>query len=111
MVRKVAVGIAYCIAIIFVLSILWPSVYCFTNGCRGPGELDAFMPAFLLIPIGAVATAFSLHNSIQNIRKSQSPWLFWPLAIIFGMMLLAVAAVIVTIIYQTAIHRPIPFHH
>jgi hypothetical protein len=111
MVRKVALGIAYCIAIIFLLLILWPSVYCFSNGCRGPGELDAFMPAFLLAPISTIATAFSLHHSIQNIRKGQSPWLFWPLAIIFGLVLLGVAALLAMIIYQTAVHRPLPLRH
>jgi hypothetical protein len=105
MLRRAALGIAYFIAIIFILSILWPSLYCLSNGCRGPGELDAFMPAFLLAPIGAIATTFSLHNSIQHIRKGESSWLFWPLAIIFAIVLLAVIALIAVIIYQTAFHR------
>lgn len=105
MLRRSALAIAYFVAIVFVLSILWPSLYCFSHGCRGPGELDAFMPAFALTPIGAIATTFSLHNSIQHIRKSQSTWLFWPLAIIFAIILLAVIALIAAVIYQTAFHR------
>ena len=105
MLRRLVLGIAYFIAIIFILSILWPALYCFSHGCKGPGELDAFMPAFVLIPIGAIATALSLHNSIQHIRKGQSPWLFWPLAIIFAIILLAVIALLAAIILHTAFHR------
>jgi hypothetical protein len=106
MLRKLGLAISYFIAIVFVLSIVLPSIYCLRNGCKGPGELDAFMPAFMLTPLGAIATAFSLHHAIQQIRKRQS-WsrAFWPLAIIFTMVLLAVIALIALFVYYTVLHR------
>jgi hypothetical protein len=75
------------------------------HGCKGPGELDAFMPAFFLIPFGTITTAFSLHNAIQHIRKRQSTWLVWPLAIIFSIVLLGTISFIGWVIYQTAVGR------
>jgi hypothetical protein len=51
--RKLGLAISYFIAIVFVLSILLPAIYCLRHGCRGPGELDAFMPAFAFTPFGA----------------------------------------------------------
>ena len=106
MLRKIGLAISYFIAIVYVLSILLPSIYCLRHGCRGPGELDAFMPAFGLTPLGAIATAFSLYNAIQHIRKRQSwSWVFWPLAIIFAIVLLGVIALIAIVIYYTAFHR------
>jgi hypothetical protein len=64
------------------------------------------MPAFGLTPFGAIATAFSLHNAIQHIRKRQSlSWVFWPLAIIFATVLLGVIAFVAWLIYETASHR------
>ena len=109
MLRKLGLAISYFIAIIYVISILLPSLYCLQHGCRGPGEGDAFMPAFMLTPIGVIATAFSLSNSIQQIRRKQSwSWLFWPLAIIFAIVLLGAITLIAGVIYETAFHR---FHH
>jgi hypothetical protein len=106
MLRNLGLAISYFIAIIYVISIVLPSYYCLRHGCRGPGELDAFMPAFGLTPFGAIATAFSLHNAIGHIRKGQSSfWVFWPLAIIFAIVLLGVIALIVLVIYYTAFHR------
>jgi hypothetical protein len=106
MLRKLGLAISYFIAIVFILSILLPSIYCFRQGCKGPGELDAFMPAFMLTPLGAIATAFSLHNSIRQIRGRQAwSWIFWPLAIIFVMVLLGVIALIAFFIYHTAFRR------
>ena len=106
MFRRVALAILYFVAIVYVLSILLPSVYCLRHGCKGPAELDAFMPAFGLTPFGAIATAFSLRNAIQHARKGQScSWVFWPLAIIFATVLLCVIAFIVWFIYETASHR------
>jgi hypothetical protein len=106
MLRKLGLAVSYFIAIVYIFSILLPSLYCFRQGCRGPGELDAFMPAFALTPLGAIATAFSLHNAIQQIRKRQSwSWAFWPLAIIFAIVLLGVIALIALFIYYTASHR------
>jgi len=106
MLRKLGLAISYFIAIVYIFSILLPSLYCFRHGCRGPGELDAFMPAFAFTPFGAIATAFSLHNAIQHIRKRQSwSWAFWPLAIIFAIVLLGVIALIALGIYYTASHR------
>ncbi len=104
--RKLGLAISYFVAIIYVFSILLPCLYCFQHGCRGPGELDAFMPAFALTPFGAIATAFALHNAVQHIRKGQSwSWAFWPLAIIFVIVLLGVIALIAIFIYYSAFHR------
>ena len=106
MFRKLGLAISYFITTVYILSILLPSIYCLRHGCKGPGELDAFMPAFALTPIGAIATAFSLYNAIQHIRKRQSrSWIFWPLAIIFAMVLFGVVALIALFIYYTASHR------
>jgi hypothetical protein len=107
MLRKLGLAISYFIAIAYILLILWPLLYCYQHQwCKGPGELDAFMPAFMLTPLGAIATAFSLHNAIQQIRKRQSwSWVFWPLAIIFTIVLLGVTALIALGIYYTASHR------
>ena len=106
MLGRLGLAISYFIAIVYFLLILLPSVYCFQHGCKGPGELDAFMPAFALTPFGAISTAFSLRDAIQRIRKRQSwPWLFWPLAIIFAIVLLGVIALIGLFIYYTVVHR------
>jgi hypothetical protein len=106
MLRKVGLEISYFIAIVYFFSILLPAVYCLQHGFKGPGELDAFMPAFMLTPLGAIATAFSLHNAVQQIRKNQSSsWIFWPLAIVFAIVILGVIAFIALMIYETAIHR------
>lgn len=105
MLRKIGLGISYFVAIVYILSILLPSIYCLRHGCRGP-ELDGFMPAFFLGPWGAVATAFSLRNAIQQIRKRQSwSWVFWPLAIIFVVVLLGTIAFFAWVIYETVSHR------
>jgi hypothetical protein len=103
--RRLGLVISYVIAGGYMLSILMPSFYCFSHGCRGPGELDAFMPAFLFTPVGAIATAFSLHNSIQHIRKRHFSWVFWPLAVIFSTVLLGVFALTAWVIYHTAFRR------
>jgi len=106
MLRRVGLAISYFVAVLYILSILLPSIYCLQHGCKGPGELDAFMPAFFLGPVGAVTTAFSLRNSIQNIKKRQTwSWLFWPLAIIFAIVLLATIAFFAWVIFETAVHR------
>jgi hypothetical protein len=103
--RKVGLAISYFIAIVYVLLILLPCIYCLQHRCTGP-DLDGFMPAFFLTPLGTIATAFSLHNAIQQIRKRQSwSWVFWPLAIIFAIVLLAAIAFIGWMIYETAFHR------
>jgi hypothetical protein len=106
MLRKIAIAIAYFIATVYILAILLPSIYCLQHGCKGPGELDAFMPAFMLGPVGAISTAFTLRNAIQHIRKRSSwAWVFWPLAIIFAIVLLGTIAFVGWMIYQTAVHR------
>jgi hypothetical protein len=106
MLRKLGLAIAYFIASVFALSIVYPCIYCLQHGCKGAGELDAFMPAFMLIPVGSIATAFSLYNAQQHIRKRQSwSWAFWPLAIIFAIVLLGVIAFIALMIYEAATHR------
>ncbi len=109
MVRKISLAIAYFIASVYFLSILLPSIFCLRHGCKGPGELDAFLPAFALIPFGSIATVFSLRNAMQQIRKRQSwSWVFWLLAIIFAIVLLGTIAFIAWVIYETAFHRSFP---
>lgn len=105
MLRKLALAISYFISIVYVSSIFFPAVYCLRHGCKGP-EGDAFMPAFFLTPLGAITTAFSLHNAIQNIRKRQSwSWVFWPVAIIFAIVLLGAITFVVMLIYALATHH------
>ncbi len=106
MLRKLGLTISYFIAIVYIVSILLPALYCLRQGCKGPGELDAFMPAFMLTPLGAIATAFSLQNAIQQIRKRQAWfWIFWPLAIVFAIVLLGVIFLVGFVIYHTVVHR------
>ncbi len=107
MLRKLGLGISYFIAIVYILLIVLPCLYCYQHGwCKGPGEGDAFMPAFALTPLGAIGTAFSLRNAIQQIRKKQSwSWIFWPLAIIFAIVLLGVIALVALFIYYTVLRR------
>ena len=107
MLRKLGLAISYFIAVVYLLLILLPLLYCYQHQwCKGPGEGDGFMPAFMLTPLGAIATAFSLHNAIQHIRKRQAwSWAFWPLAIIFALVLLGVSAFIALGIYYIASHR------
>jgi hypothetical protein len=101
----VGLAISYFVSTVYILMIIFPADYCLRHGCRGP-EGDAFMAAFFLTPFGALATAFSLQNAIQNIRKKQSwSWVFWPLAIIFSIVLLGAIAFIVMLIYGVATHR------
>ena len=103
--RKLGLAITYFIASIYFLLILFPSIYCLQHGCKGP-EGDAFMPAFFLTPVGTIATAFSLYNAIQHLRKRQSwSWVFWPLAIIFAIVLLGAIAFIALLIYELTIHH------
>ncbi len=105
MLRRLGLGIAYFVAIVYLLLILLPGLYCYQRGCKGP-DLDAFMPAFLFTPAGAIATAFSLFNAMQNIRKRQSwSWVFWPLAVIFAIVLLGVITLVGWVVYETAFHR------
>ena len=63
------------------------------------------MPAFFFTPLGGITAAFSLNNAIQHIRKRQWSWVFWPLAIIFSVVLLGVVAFIALLVYYTAFHR------
>jgi hypothetical protein len=64
------------------------------------------MPAFFLTPLGAIATAVSLYNAIQQIRKRQSwSWVFWPVAMIFAIVLLGAIAFIAMLIYELTLHH------
>jgi len=106
MFRKLGLAISYFIASVYILLILLPSVYFLRHGCKGPGEGDAFMPAFFLAPLGAVATAFSLHNAVQHIRKRHSwSWVFWPPAIVFAVVLLGTITFIALLIYELTLHH------
>jgi hypothetical protein len=105
MLVKLGLGLLYFVAIVYILSILLPSIYCLRHGCTGP-EGDAFMPAFFLTPLGAITTAICLFHAIHQIRKRQSwSWVFWPLAIIFAIVLLGAIAFIALLIYHLAFHR------
>jgi hypothetical protein len=106
MLRRIGLGIAYFVSVVYILSVLFPAVYCLRHGCKGPAELDAFMPAFGLTPFGAIATAFALRDAILRIRAREAwSWVFWPLAIIFAMVLLGVVAFIAWFIYESVSHR------
>jgi hypothetical protein len=54
--------IAYLIAALWIASILWASEYCFLHGCSGQNgnNIDGFLLAFALAPIGAPAFIWSL---------------------------------------------------
>ena len=69
MLRKLGFAISYFIAIVYFLEILLPSIYCLQHGCRGP-EGDAFMPAFFLTPLGAIATAVSPTTPYNTSEKT-----------------------------------------
>ncbi|HTZ49073.1 MAG TPA: hypothetical protein VMH20_15885 [Verrucomicrobiae bacterium] len=105
MIRKLALAVSYVLAFAYILSILLPAFYCYSHGCKGPGELDAFMPAFAFTPLGVIATVFSLQDAVRHIRQRQAPSLFWPLAIIFSIVLLGVLVLVAIIIVLTALHR------
>lgn len=105
MLRKLGLAICYALTAGYILSILLPAVYCMRHGCKGPGDLDAFMPAFALTPVGAITTAISLFHAVRQIKKGQSSWIFWPLAAIFSVILLGVIALVAVVIFRTAIHR------
>lgn len=104
MFRKIGLTISYFIAGVYVFCILDPAFYCWQHGCHGP-ELDGFMPAFFLTPIGAIASVFCLYHSVQNIRRKSRPWLFWPLALLFGLVLAGVAALIASFVIYIAKRR------
>ena len=105
MARKLGLAVCYGLAIVYILSIALPAVYCLRHGCKGPGELDAFMPAFMFTFPGAIATALCLSHTLQRIRKRGWPWLFWPLAILFSIILFGVAVLVGLIVYHTVFHR------
>jgi len=101
---KVVLTISYIITGVYILSIVMASVYCYTHGCKGP-DLDAFMPAFFFTPLGAITTVFCLIDAAQHIKRRQWTWVFWPLAIIFSIILLGVVVLVALLIYYTAFHR------
>ncbi len=51
MLGKLGLAISYFIAIVYIFSILLPGLYCLQHGCKGPGELDAFMPRLRPHPV------------------------------------------------------------
>jgi hypothetical protein len=115
MLRRIGLGLSYFLAITYLISFLVPLsflLYCIQlhslASCEGSG-LDAFLPAAALTPFGAMASAFSLRNATQNIRKRSRLWLFWPLAVIFSMVLLGVSAMIAIVIFYD-IHGNLALH-
>ena len=101
---KIILAFSYAITAIYILSILLPALYCYRHGCKGP-DLDAFMPAFLFTPGGAITAIFCLIDTVQRIKKKQALWLFWPLAIIFSLVLLGVVVLIALVIFHTVLRR------
>lgn len=118
MLRKIALGVSYFFASAFLVSFLVPFsflMYCVhlhgLKHCQGP-DLDAFLPAAALTPFGTIGSAFCLRDAIQNIRKRRFPWLFWPLAVIFSLVLLGVAIMIAVVVIDDVrgnlvIHRAV----
>lgn len=104
MFRRLGLTIAYFVAVVYIIWIVCPALYCYQHGCRAGGEGDIFMPAFFLTPVGAIATAFAFRNAIQNIRKGHTwSWLFWPLAVVFGIVLAAVIVFIAIMVYYIVV--------
>ena len=109
MLRRLGLAISYFVAVAYILSVLLPALYCLQHGCKGPGEGDAFMPAFFLTPVGGIASALCLYNAVLNIRKRDSwSWVFWPLAVVFAIVLLGVITFIGMLVYFVVFHRS---HH
>ena len=105
MIRKFGRLLSYIISIGYVFLLAMPLLYCLQHGCNGP-EGDGFMPAFFLTPLAGITTAFSLQNSIQQIRKSGSwSWIFWPLAIIFALVLAGMVIFIAMGVYTLNRHH------
>jgi hypothetical protein len=104
-VRKLGIAVSYIISIMYILLLLMPAFYCIQHECRGP-DLDGFMPAVLFIPVGGIATAYSLRHAVRKIRRGGSwSWLFWSLAAIFVLVLAAIALFVAIMIYMTAFHH------
>jgi hypothetical protein len=103
--RKIGIAVSYAIAIAYLCLILMPAEYSIQHQCSGP-DYDGFMPAFLFIPLGGVATAFALRDAAGRIRRGTS-WspVIWPLAVLFGVVLAAIAVLVAIVIYMTAFHR------
>lgn len=59
---RVLRSIAFVIAALWVFSVLWASEYCLIHGCSGPtgNNIDGFLPAFALAPIGVPAFIWTL---------------------------------------------------
>ncbi|HEX4077338.1 MAG TPA: hypothetical protein VHX61_00480 [Rhizomicrobium sp.] len=103
--RKLGIAVSYIISIMYILLLLMPAFYCIQHECRGP-DLDGFMPAVLFIPVGGIATAYSLRHAVRKIRRGGSwSWLFWSLAAIFVLVLAAIALFVAIMIYMTAFHH------
>ena len=59
---RVARFIAVVIAALWIFTILWAADYSFIHGCSGSSgnNIDGFLPAFALAPIGVPAAVWSL---------------------------------------------------
>jgi hypothetical protein len=72
---RIVRAIAFVIAAVWILSILWAADYCVVHGCSGPNgnNIDGFLPAAALAPIGAPAFIWSLVMIVRTIlaRKSK----------------------------------------
>ena len=103
--QRLGVAVSYIISITYIFLILMPIQYCIQHICSGP-DWDGFMPAFLFIPAGGIATAFSLWHAVRQIRSGHAwSWAFGPLAVVFAIVLAAIAIFVAIMIYMMAFHR------
>jgi hypothetical protein len=66
--------IAFAIAALWILSILWAGDYCVVHGCSGANgnNIDGFLPAFGLAPIGLPAVIWSLVIFVRWVMRKKS---------------------------------------
>jgi hypothetical protein len=66
--------IAVAIAVLWMLSTLWAADYCRIHGCSGANgnNIDGFLLAFALAPIGAPAFIWSCVIFVRWIRRKSS---------------------------------------
>lgn len=66
--------IAFVIAALWIFSILWAADYCSVNGCSGANanNIDGFLLAFALAPIGLPSLIWSLVILVRAIRARKS---------------------------------------
>ena len=66
--------IAFVIAALWIFSILWAADYCLMHGCSGPNgnNIDGFLLAFALAPIGLPSLIWSLFILLRTIATKKA---------------------------------------